>query len=108
MNLHATAGLSGRSPRWVVELLATLLAAAVAAAEEPRILFIAIDAVPFETMLEASHRPENTYYQSLAGPVPLISTFPSTTSLGFLMSDVEGWQPDGAVRFDQALAPFLD
>ena len=29
-------------------------------------------------------------------------------SLGFLMSDVEGWQPGSAVRFDEALEPFLD
>jgi hypothetical protein len=27
-------------------------------------------------------------------------------SLGFLMSDVPGWRPEGAVRFDQALRPF--
>lgn len=29
-------------------------------------------------------------------------------SLGFLMSDVRGWQPSGPVRFNQALPPFLE
>lgn len=48
---------------------------------EPRILLIAIDAVPFEIMEELVAEPENRYLRSLQGPVPLISTFPSTTSL---------------------------
>jgi len=47
----------------------------------PRVLFIAIDAVPFATMQAVAATEENEFLRSLAGPVPLISTFPSTTSL---------------------------
>ncbi|HEX2465374.1 MAG TPA: hypothetical protein VHR17_12195 [Thermoanaerobaculia bacterium] len=47
----------------------------------PRVLFIAIDAVPFATMAESAGDERNGFLQSLRGPVPLISTFPSTTSL---------------------------
>lgn len=31
-----------------------------------------------------------------------------TPTLGFVMSDLPGWQPQGAVRFDQALVPFAN
>jgi Type I phosphodiesterase / nucleotide pyrophosphatase len=47
----------------------------------PRVLFIAIDAVPFATMQASAADADNAFLGSLAGPVPLISTFPSSTSL---------------------------
>jgi hypothetical protein len=47
----------------------------------PRVLFIAVDAVPFATMAESAADERNQFLRSLRGPVPLISTFPSTTSL---------------------------
>ena len=50
-------------------------------ARPPRVLFIAIDAVPFATMAESAADERNGFLRSLRGPVPLISTFPSTTSL---------------------------
>jgi hypothetical protein len=50
-------------------------------ARPPRLLFIAIDAVPFATMQEVATAEESRFLHALAGPVPLISTFPSTTSL---------------------------
>ncbi len=47
----------------------------------PRVLFIAVDAVPFATMAKTVADERNGFLRSLRGPVPLISTFPSTTSL---------------------------
>jgi hypothetical protein len=47
----------------------------------PRVLFIVVDAVPFGTMQESAETEGNEFLRSLAGPVPLISTFPSSTSL---------------------------
>ncbi|HVR29075.1 MAG TPA: hypothetical protein VMS86_06015 [Thermoanaerobaculia bacterium] len=47
----------------------------------PRVLFIAIDAVPYATMQAFAASEESSFLRSLQGPVPLISTFPSTTSL---------------------------
>jgi hypothetical protein len=82
--------------RWVratAPLAATLLvlaaglgampagAAADGAPRPPRVVFIAVDAVPYATMAASAAAPDNTFLASLAGPVPLISTFPSTTSL---------------------------
>jgi hypothetical protein len=51
------------------------------AAQPRRTLVIAIDAVPYHTVVELLENPEITYLNELAGPVPLISTFPSATSL---------------------------
>jgi hypothetical protein len=47
----------------------------------PRVLFIAVDAVPFGTMQEVAAASGNEALRAMRGPVPLISTFPSTTSL---------------------------
>jgi hypothetical protein len=47
----------------------------------PRVLFVAVDAVPFAIMAESAADPRNELLRSMRGPVPLISTFPSTTSL---------------------------
>ena len=50
-----------------------------------RVLLIAIDAVPYG-LVERLTDPElgdNAIFQGFAGPVPMISTFPSTTSLAF-------------------------
>ncbi len=43
-------------------------------------LMIVLDAVPY-SLLEELTRPENGPFQELKGPVPLISTFPSSTSV---------------------------
>ena len=50
-------------------------------AAKPRALFIAIDAVPHHIMAELEQEEINQFYRGLEGPTPLISTFPSTTSL---------------------------
>lgn len=44
-------------------------------------LFIAIDAVPIDIMRRVAADPDNLFFHALPSPVPLISTFPSTTSL---------------------------
>ncbi len=51
------------------------------AAEPPRLLLIAIDAVPLDIMQKVAADPDNEVLHGLPTPVPLISTFPSTTSL---------------------------
>jgi hypothetical protein len=65
--------------------VAALAAGHVAALENPpprpRVLFIAIDAVPFAIMEEAAADPASSFLAGLKGPVPLVSTFPSATSL---------------------------
>ncbi len=54
-------------------------------APEPRMLFIAMDAVPFEVVerITSAERGEAALFRGYSGPVPLISTFPSTSSLAF-------------------------
>ena len=42
------------------------------AAQPRRTLVIAIDAVPYHTVVELLENPEITYLSELAGPVPLI------------------------------------
>lgn len=58
---------------------------ASAATRPPRLLFIALDAVPYTTMAKVTDpsRGEAALFRDLTRPVPLISTFPSTTSLAF-------------------------
>lgn len=55
------------------------------AADEARILIIALDAVPYDVVarLTAPELGERALFHGFRGPVPLISTFPSTTSLAF-------------------------
>src|SRR3990172_1815888 len=75
----------------------------------PRVLFIAIDAVPFATMQASAADADNAFLGSLAGPVPLISTFPSSTSLALAailqpigVADSPGYE---AKRYDRAANP---
>ncbi len=51
--------------------------------EPPRQLFIALDSVPYELVRDLADpaRGEEALFQGFRGPVPLISTFPSTTSV---------------------------
>lgn len=64
-----------------------LLLGALEAQEPPRtrLLFIGLDAVPFRTVEQLSDPAlgDAALFRGLRGPVPLISTFPSTTSLAF-------------------------
>jgi hypothetical protein len=66
-----------------IALLASLLTAPIngAEADDARTLFIAIDAIPYSVMVELASDPDNAFFHSLRGPAPVISTFPSTTSL---------------------------
>ncbi|MEM7349493.1 MAG: hypothetical protein AAF657_01720 [Acidobacteriota bacterium] len=57
------------------------------AAEAPRLLLIALDAVPHDTMDQVAR---DGSFSGFAGPVPLISTYPSTTSLA-LAGILEGF-----------------
>jgi hypothetical protein len=62
--------------------------AAVATAEGPhkRQLFIALDAVPFWVVADVTNPElgEQALFQGFKGPVPLISTFPSSTSVAMV------------------------
>lgn len=51
----------------------------------PRLLLIGLDAVPYGVVAAATDpgRGEAALFRGLRGPVPLVSTFPSTTSLAF-------------------------
>lgn len=66
-------------------LLALVLCAGAGRAAEPprRTLLIALDAVPYEVVAELSDpaRGEEALFPWMEPPAPLISTFPSTTSL---------------------------
>jgi len=55
------------------------------AAPPPRIVFIALDAVPYEVVAELTdeERGEAAIFRRFKPPVPLISTFPSTSNLAF-------------------------
>ena len=51
--------------------------------DSPRTLLIALDAVPYESVVAVAN-PENgepPIFRNFRGPIPLVSTFPSTTSL---------------------------
>ncbi len=52
---------------------------------EPRTLIIALDAVPYRTVARLADPAlgDAALFRGLRGPVPVISTFPSTTSLAF-------------------------
>ena len=75
----SAAAAGGRSV--AAALLPRAATALVNEPRPPRVLFIAIDAVPFATMQAFASSEESSFLSSLEGPVPLISTFPSTTSL---------------------------
>lgn len=72
-------------------MIAALLVAALlglgapgrAAAQPPRRLMIVLDAVPYSTVAELTDpaRGAAALFQGFKGPVPLISTFPSSTSV---------------------------
>ncbi len=53
--------------------------------QAPRTLVIALDAIPYSVIARVTDpsRKERAIFRELRGPVPLISTFPSTTSLAF-------------------------
>lgn len=60
--------------------------ATTAAGPEPRaVLFIVLDAVPYATALEASAGSDSgqPLFAGFQGPVPLVSSFPSTTGIAF-------------------------
>lgn len=54
-------------------------------ADRPRTLVVAVDAVPFQVMadLVSSEAGDGALFDGFRGPVPLISTFPSTTTVAF-------------------------
>jgi len=60
-------------------------AAATSAAERPRLLVIAIEAIPYDAaaLWTDPERTDPPLFGGLAGPVPVVSTFPSTSSLAF-------------------------
>ncbi len=66
-------------------VLAALFCCAVpaAAASRPRVLVIMLDAVPYEdaASVRAGAHPEEDRFPGFRGPVPLVSGFPSSTSL---------------------------
>ncbi len=70
--------------RWLT-LAAVLLAGAPRAQEAPppRLLMIALDAVPYGVVARVADPTlgDNAAFHGFAGPAPVISTFPSTTSL---------------------------
>jgi hypothetical protein len=50
--------------------------------EEARLLLIALDGVPYTAVrdaIDAAHRAGRELFAGYAGPVPLVSSFPSTT-----------------------------
>lgn len=57
--------------------------ASAGASNEPRTVFIALDAVPYSAVAQVADRRlgEKALFQDMQAAVPLISTFPSTTSL---------------------------
>jgi hypothetical protein len=74
-----------RRPLVLLALPPLLLLGGLEAQEPPRLLFIGLDAVPFRTVERLSDPAlgDAALFRGLRGPVPLISTFPSTTSLAF-------------------------
>lgn len=64
-------------------LIRVLPAAGAGTSAEPRTVLIALDAVPYSVVAEVADRRlgEQALFQGMRGPVPLVSTFPSTTSL---------------------------
>jgi hypothetical protein len=59
-------------------------AGAPARASEPRTLFIALDAVAFQVVEDfIAERPEEAPFSYLQGPVPLVSSYPSATTVAF-------------------------
>ncbi len=72
---------------WTALVPLALLTLPIAADEGERTLLIALDAVPYSTVAELADpaRGEDALFSGLGlrGPVPLISTFPSTTSVAF-------------------------
>lgn len=72
---------------FLLALLPLILLGRLAAQEPPRtrLLFIGLDAVPYRTVERLSDPAlgDAALFRGLRGPVPLISTFPSTTSLAF-------------------------
>ena len=76
----------GAASRSVVILIAALVTAPAAsgqAAEQPPTLVIAYDCLPYETAVRVAgaRRGAGGLLGDLRGPVPLISSFPSTTSI---------------------------
>ncbi len=68
---------------------------------EPRQLFIALDAVPYDVVRRISDPTRGTpgIFADFTGPVPLISTFPSTTSLA-LGGMLEGFGLDQSAGYE--------
>lgn len=76
-----------RRSLFLLTLLPLVLLGGLDAQEPPRtrLLFIGLDAVPYRTVerLSDPELGDAALFRGLRGPVPLISTFPSTTSLAF-------------------------
>jgi len=79
------ASAGGRSLRGLFRAaaLATALgcAAPAAAASRPRVLIVALDAIRFDDAARARLGSGRDLFPGFKGPVPLVSTFPSSTSL---------------------------
>ena len=87
-------------------LLSVILSAAVAVGEEtrPRTLLISLDAVPFWVIADVTDPAlgDEALFQGFKGPVPVISTFPSSTSVamvGFLRPLGLGKSPGYEAKF---------
>ena len=72
-----------QSSAWMVVWVFAFVAGAVVAQRPPRSLLIAIDAVPYHVLAELTDPAlgDDAYFQSFHPPVPLVSTFPSSTSI---------------------------
>lgn len=98
--------------RWAWRWLALLAATAAltpplsGAPAPPRTLLIALDAVPFRVVAEVTDRAlgDQALFAGFKGPVPLISTFPSSTSVAL----VGLLQPLGLERSPGYEARFFD
>ena len=80
-----------KGPAWTpAAAVAVVLAASTAGVgageheSPPRTLVLALDAIPYSVVesVTSADRGEERLFADLKGPVPLVSTFPSTTSLG--------------------------
>ncbi len=93
-------------PLVIALLVAVLVSGSLSAGERPRTLLISLDAVPFWVIddLTDPELGDEALFQGFQGPIPLISTFPSSTSVAM----VGLLQPLGLAKSPGYEAKFFD